>query len=271
MKLRIKHLPTITSTILAVLIIITTSLAFHYEHISSYIPYISDTGTIAPESCIFGQFLNIIWVILSFAMYCKFRQVTDILNKHNMTHKEAFNKYTFIMGLIAGFGISVVGNFQETNCFIVHWLGAVMCFGFGSIYLCMQTSIYLAITPVIGQMVLTKIRIVISALSVITFIIFFISAMVSYTQFKGTSYLHWKYEDGGYELHLISSVTEWLCAASIMTYVMLFKKEFEHTVVHEPIIDTGLIKPNNQLKRTASNTTTEEKKVNRRKKPIRKD
>lgn len=35
------------------------AIALHLEHVDG-VPYISDTGTYVPESCIFGQCLNII-------------------------------------------------------------------------------------------------------------------------------------------------------------------------------------------------------------------
>ncbi|XP_056648465.1 DNA damage-regulated autophagy modulator protein 2-like [Diorhabda sublineata] len=242
MKLGVKFMPLIITAIVLILVIITTFLAFYQNHISGGLPYISDTGTIAPESCIFGQFLNIIWILFSFSMYCKYLQVKDILLKHNMSYEENLNRNTFILGLAASFGVSIVANFQETNCFIVHWIGAVMCFGLGSLYLCMQTRIYLQITPVIGQLLQTKIRILLSALSVLTFLVFFICAMISYKNFAGDSYLHWKPEDGGYNWHVTSTTSEWLCAITMMFYIALFKEEFQHMNIHEPIIDTGIAK-----------------------------
>lgn len=242
MKLAVKFMPLIITATLLIVVIITTFLAFQLNHVTGGLPYISDTGTIAPESCIFGQFLNIIWILLTFSMYCKFLQVKDILLKHNMSYEESLNRNTFFLGLVSTFGISIVANFQETNCFVVHWIGAFMCFGLGSLYLCLQTRIYLQITPVIGQIMLTKIRIVLSALAVLTFLIFFICAMVSYKNFEGDSYLHWKPEDGGYDWHVASTISEWVCAITIMIYLGLFKEEFQHMCIHEPIIDTGIAK-----------------------------
>lgn len=74
-------------------------------------------------------------------MYLKFKQVQDILSKHNMTHKNNLNKFTAIIGLTAAFGVSIVANFQETNMFIVHWIGAVMAFGGGAVYVCLQVRV----------------------------------------------------------------------------------------------------------------------------------
>ncbi|CAG9859021.1 unnamed protein product [Phyllotreta striolata] len=260
MKYSAKYLHLIIANTLFVTVIITTTLAYYYEHVTSIIPYISDTGTVAPESCIFGQFLNIIWLLrkfqtsllthylhektfiisVSMAMYIKFRQVRDILFKHNMTHRNAFNTVTFVIGLIASFGVSIVANFQETNMLYVHWTGAVLAFGGGAVYVCLQTSLYLTITPVIGQILLTKIRIFLSALITVTFVIFFITGMMSYSQFKGESYLKWHRENGGFELHNTSAVTEWICAIAIMVYIMMMGEEFKTINMYEPEVDVGL-------------------------------
>lgn len=45
------------------------------------------------------------------------------------------------MGLISSFGLSIVANFQETNVFIVHIIGAFMCFGAGTIYFWIQVGV----------------------------------------------------------------------------------------------------------------------------------
>ncbi|CAH1114462.1 unnamed protein product [Psylliodes chrysocephalus] len=240
MKFSVRYLPIIIANTLLLTTIITTTLAYYYGHVTHIIPYISDTGTLPPESCFFGQFLNIIWLLLSAAMYLKFKQVQDILSKHNMTHKNNLNKFTAIIGLTAAFGVSIVANFQETNMFIVHWIGAVMAFGGGAVYVCLQTSLYLTIAPVIGQMFLTKVRIGVSALTVVSFLIYFIAAMISYTKFNGQNYLSWTKEDGGFEWHNTSTITEWICSISIMVYIMLMGDEFKTLTVYEPEIDVGL-------------------------------
>ncbi|KAJ8977610.1 hypothetical protein NQ317_011782, partial [Molorchus minor] len=146
-------------------------LTYYANHVSDSLPYISDSGTLSPESCIFGQALNIIWIMLSFSAYLKYKQTKEILTKHNI-QKNAINKVALLIGLLACFGLSIVGNFQETNMFYVHWLGAILCFGIGSVYICLLSVLYLTITPVIGQRKLTGVRLVLSVISVVTFMIF---------------------------------------------------------------------------------------------------
>lgn len=46
------------------------------------------------------------------------------------------------IGLGSCLGISIVGNFQETNVRIAHYVGAISCFGCGTIYFWMQVRIH---------------------------------------------------------------------------------------------------------------------------------
>ncbi|XP_023022651.2 DNA damage-regulated autophagy modulator protein 2 isoform X2 [Leptinotarsa decemlineata] len=243
MKISVEWLPSIICNLLLVLVVITVSLSFHYGHVTHIIPYISDTGTLPPESCIFGQVLNILWTLISFSMYIKFKQVQCIFLNHNIVDKNSLNKISLRIGLIAAFGVSIVANFQETNLFIVHWIGAVLVFGGGAIYICLQTIIYLKITPVIGQWRSTQLRVVLSVISTMSFVIFFVAAMVSYRQFQGRDHLKWQQKDGGFEWHNISTLSEWICATSVMIFILLFTAEFKSIQIYEPevSIDDGTV------------------------------
>ncbi|XP_018564122.1 DNA damage-regulated autophagy modulator protein 2-like [Anoplophora glabripennis] len=140
MEISVKYLPFAIVALLSVTLCVTSYLTISQGHVSGSAPYISDTGTLPPESCIFGQALNLLWVMISYAMYIKFRQISYLLNTYNMEQYATMNKSTFIIGLLAAFGSSIVANFQETNMFFIHWVGAVMVFGCGSVYQCMQSS-----------------------------------------------------------------------------------------------------------------------------------
>ncbi|KAJ8921752.1 hypothetical protein NQ315_010662 [Exocentrus adspersus] len=208
-------------------------------HVSDSIPYISDTGTLPPESCIFGQALNILWVIISLIMYIKYLQVNYLLNKFNMGDHQDLNRRTLDVGLFAAFGSSIVANFQETNLFLIHWGGAVTVFGIGAAYQCMQTILYVRLIPVLGQKKLTKVRIGLATLSSLSFLVFFVAALMSYYQKRvNDNYLHWKRDDGGYELHNVSVIFEWICASSTMAYLTLFLEEFKNITLNAPDVYT---------------------------------
>lgn len=45
-----------------------------------------------------------------------------------------WNHWALIFGLLSTFGLSVVANFQETSVLVVHFIGALLCFGGGTAY-----------------------------------------------------------------------------------------------------------------------------------------
>lgn len=53
----------------------------------------------------------------------------------------SLNKTGVWLGFTACFGLSLVANFQETNVIAVHFLGAVLCFGVGTIYFWVQVRL----------------------------------------------------------------------------------------------------------------------------------
>ncbi|XP_050299806.1 DNA damage-regulated autophagy modulator protein 2-like [Anthonomus grandis grandis] len=228
----IEYLPLTTVALVGITTAITFYLSYgYYQHVTYLLPYISDTGTFPPESCIFGQSLNIVSILLAFSIYIKYLQVREIYTKHHIDEKCHLNKVALIVGELATSGLMVVANFQETNAFLVHWIGAIFCFFGGSIYLCIQSLIYIKISPVIGQRKLTLVRIVLSIVSLVAFLVFQITAFLAYGQFTGNDITKWHEEDGGFKLHQISTISEWIVAFCIMTYISLFKEEFQNIVV----------------------------------------
>lgn len=62
--------------------------------------------------------------------------------------------------------------------------------------------------------------------------------------FAGTDTTKWKKEDGGFTSHLISTVTEWICAICTMGYILSFSEDFKTLHIQEPevtIIDNHVL------------------------------
>ena len=107
-----------------------------------------------PESCIFGQLLNIGAFLLSVIFYIKYKQVADFYRSHtDKKMLKRINNVSLIIGLIGALGVrqvrsrsyvldcldySLVANFQETSVRSVHMIGAFSSFGGGTIYLWLQ-------------------------------------------------------------------------------------------------------------------------------------
>lgn len=73
-------------------------------------------------------------------IYLKYGQIKYMISKKAVASIDGLNKSALIIGLLFCFGMSIVANFQETNMIVIHWIGATMIFGFGSVYMCVMVS-----------------------------------------------------------------------------------------------------------------------------------
>ncbi|CAH0552919.1 unnamed protein product [Brassicogethes aeneus] len=224
--LQIHHVPVIILNSLLVTTITTVSLAYYYGHITYYVPYISDSGTYPPESCIFAQSLNIISALMAFIIYVRYLQVNEIITR-STARLESYNKICLILGFIACLGVSLVGNFQETNTLVIHWIASTMAFGGGSLYQLVQNIMAFKENKIFSSNLTRNLQKVSTVVSIASFIIFFCTGLISLSQFRGEYLTKWKEEDGGYDIHIISTVTEWICASTILGYLSLFSQEFK--------------------------------------------
>ncbi|RZC42472.1 DNA damage-regulated autophagy modulator protein 2-like, partial [Asbolus verrucosus] len=132
-------LPILCSIWFILTFITTYVISIYKKDVAPVFPYISDTGTWSPQSCIFGLMLNTGALLMVLIFYIRYRQVKYLLNKDTFKPSvKKLNQIALFLGITAAFGVCVVGNFQESNVFLVHVLGAIVAFGFGSVYQCMQ-------------------------------------------------------------------------------------------------------------------------------------
>ena len=101
--------------------------------VEALFPYISDTGTKPPGSCVFGLLLNIGGMFAFIIMYLRHSQYEKF---HAGDNRKLYvvNDVTMFLGFIAALGTLIVANFQETNVISMHILGALMTFVIGVIY-----------------------------------------------------------------------------------------------------------------------------------------
>lgn len=88
-----------------------TAITLH--HVDPVLPYISDTGTVAPEKCLFGAMLNIAAVLCVATIYVRYKQVHALNPEENCIIR--LNKAGLVLGLLSCLGLSVVANFQKTT------------------------------------------------------------------------------------------------------------------------------------------------------------
>ncbi|RDD44429.1 DNA damage-regulated autophagy modulator protein 2 [Trichoplax sp. H2] len=112
-------------------------VAIALGHVYPFWPYISDTGTTRPESCVFGFFLAWTGFMAAAVFYVRFKQVHLTLKGDGCC--KVVNDLAFLVGLLASIGMVMVSAFQETAVYQVHFTGAALAFGGGTVYIFMQT------------------------------------------------------------------------------------------------------------------------------------
>ena len=114
-----------------------------------------------------------------------------------------------------------------------HLAGAICTFAGGILYMCMNT--YLSWNMVrcgVNTRKLCSIRILLSFLSFAAFTICVSTRFVAFRQYRdgiktGNDMEHWKPADSGYNMHIASSITEWLTAICFILFFLTFCGEFE--------------------------------------------
>lgn len=198
-------------------------------------PYISDAGSRPPESCIFGQFLNMAAVIAFVAMYIHYRHVKEF----NVTDTPIILKLNYCSLWIAAFtclGLSMVANFQETNSLPTHLTGAIMVFGLGALYCWIQAFIsHLMRNQATSSALSSCTRFILSALVTLFFIITLAAGGAASAahkeQYKNMSNIKsefkWKETDDGYNAHLASTFCEWLMTICFLLFFLTYFREFQ--------------------------------------------
>ncbi|CAO2627261.1 Modulator of macroautophagy TMEM150B [Lemmus lemmus] len=95
-------------------------------------PFISNCGSYAPQSCIFGQVLNTGAALAIWICIVRYHQLRD------WGVKTWQNQLILWSGLLCALGTSIVGNFQEKNQKPTHLVGAFLAFILGNLYFWLQ-------------------------------------------------------------------------------------------------------------------------------------
>ncbi|XP_078334692.1 DNA damage-regulated autophagy modulator protein 2-like isoform X1 [Crassostrea virginica] len=165
----LSYLPLIMIVLTLETFILSYIFAVSRGDVNPYFPYISDTGTKVPESCVFGQFLNMAAVVALCTLYVRYKLVQSIVQSEEESVLK-LNKVAFIFGILSPLGLSLVANFQETSVEKVHVTGATLVLGCGVVYEFLQTAISFKMHPTYNGLRICKIRLVISVISLIGFI-----------------------------------------------------------------------------------------------------
>lgn len=207
----------------------TYIIAVLLGHVEPDFPYISDTGTYSPESCIFGQLLNVGTLLLGLVIYVRYRQVAEYYSSYSLSPAVlSLNKMGVWFGLLSCLGLSFVANFQETNVITVHLTGAFLCFGFGTVYFWIHAVCSYHMQPLANSLQLAHLRLALAVICTVFFILLSITGVLSHIQFRGSNPRKWYPNDGGWQLHVISTASEWVVAVAFCIYILSFAREFRN-------------------------------------------
>ncbi|XP_025085324.1 DNA damage-regulated autophagy modulator protein 1-like [Pomacea canaliculata] len=256
LKKRIHWLPIITAIFIISAFFISYGVSVSQGHVEPDFPYISHTAILAPERCIFAQLVNIgaflrLWFeslqrtlfkksdfdvtscrSLSGAnIYVRFLQQMEIFKTSRFHHSSSsrnFNRRgrrlciaSLIVGWLSAFGLSMVANFQTNEMRPAHYTGAGLAFVLGLAYCWLQTTLSLRDGRRGCVACLQVLNSTLLSCCLVTF-------AVSKSIFKiREGKKHGTKEDVLRPVYLVSTVSEWLTALSIVFFVLTFYPSFK--------------------------------------------
>ncbi|CAL8106979.1 unnamed protein product [Calicophoron daubneyi] len=201
-------LPLLFGVLMIATFIISYSMSVVAGNASTLFPYISETGSFAPESCVFGQLLNLSAFLAVLSIYCWYcHQLEKFESLNSPKSHVVFARVTIGVGLLAAMGLSLVGNFQISTVLFVHLIGAFMSFGFGTLYMILIT--HTSRVHLKAPKWLWILRCILTIVCTIVFALSFVfMGLISGSRVELSG--KWTPEDKGYVFHTLNCTCEWL-------------------------------------------------------------
>ncbi|CAH8828582.1 unnamed protein product [Trichobilharzia szidati] len=228
--------------LLLALIMSTTFLLTYYisvyrGHVNAELPFISSTGAYPPESCIFAEGLNLAAFLSSLCAFFWYLIALDRTKFMGIHQPTCLLKFMTILSLIAGIGLTMVGNFQQVNVELVHDIGAAMAF-YG-------TTLYIFLCAYVSSRYLKThwciwiLRLLLGVGSAIATVLFTVCHLFSRIHFKGSqeeslTYRHPK--QGGHSYYLCSTGAEWFAGLFNILFFTTWAYEFSNYALQMPKI-----------------------------------
>ncbi|KAH8853118.1 DNA damage-regulated autophagy modulator protein 2 [Schistosoma japonicum] len=218
-------------------VLMTYLISVNRGHVNAELPFISSTGAYPPESCIFGEGLNLaafLSFICAFFWYLIALERTKFMGTHQ---PRCLLKFMVIISLIAAIGLTLVGNFQQVNVELIHDIGAGMAF-YG-------TTCYILLCALVSQRYLGThwciwiFRLLLGIAATIATIMFSVCHTVSRINFNGTqeeSLIYRHPGQGGFSFYLCSTSFEWVAGFFIILFFITWAYEFRLYAIQLPQI-----------------------------------
>ncbi|KAL2100652.1 hypothetical protein ACEWY4_002413 [Coilia grayii] len=170
-------------------------------------PYISACGSYQPQSCLFSQICNLCSLFIVWVVVIRYQQVSDLGD----TCRRA-NWAALVLGFISSFGVSVLGNFQQSVSIGVHLFGAFLAFFVGLAYFWVQLWLTYKAEPSQDRRWMGPLRAICCTLCTVFLVVM---AVLHNTGYKSPS-----------------AMFEWALVMTFFFLFSLFAVEFRHIECH---------------------------------------
>ncbi|NXG14568.1 DRAM2 protein, partial [Grallaria varia] len=223
-------------SVLPVALVLCSASAFIFSyvtavllrHVDPLVPYISDTGTIPPERCLFGILLNISTFLGVATVYVRYKQVGALNPEKSGILR--LNRLGLALGWTSCFGLCIIANFQKCILYSVHVLGACLTFGMGAVYMLVQTLLSFRMQPELHGRDIFWARLALLLWSSSSVATMLVSSVLLGSGIYGPDLvqkLHWHPQESGYTPHMISTVSEWSLAFSFLSFFLTYIRDFQ--------------------------------------------
>eukprot|EP01137_Pigoraptor_chileana_P005854 Opistho-2@49498 len=235
--------------------ITTYAIAVGKGDVKAFFPYISDTGSEPPESCIFSLCLNVSGWIALLVMYLRFKQID--VTAQGLTLAESGlmrrrNRRSLAAGCLSVAGLILVANFQDTAVLEVHMIGAVSVFFFGGVYEILNAQL----SRSLGHTVDARAQVISLVLTYIGMAATVAGAGAAYF-LKGkdldtmAEIQKWPSSDRGYAAHVTSTAGEWLMGVSFLAFFLSYVRTFK-SISLTVDVSSGCARGNNECTNVAA-------------------
>jgi len=231
--------PLLSGTLLPATFLLCYGIARYLGHTAAETwPYISDTATIPPESCIFSQLVNIGTFFVAITIYIRYKQVGEYCSSYQLPSRLAIlNTLTLGVGWGGTLGLSLLANFQETEVKVIHLTGLYLCFGLGLLWMWGQVHSTVSLYPLCSSLLLVTSRLLLALTFTLTFITMLVAGQIaSHYHHDGQDPSKWTPGDSGWRWHVLSTGSEWVMALSLDLTILSLVPEFTRISLQSPRI-----------------------------------
>lgn len=218
-------LPIVTNVWIWLSFATTYGLAVAQNHTFPDFPYISYTGIEEPESGIFTFCVAVAAIMLAANAEMRFLFLREKMIRKQANYTKHWVNANFaglVMALLSSLGLLLVACFQVDTMKPPHYTGAFLCFTVAVGYLWLQAVLTKKLKRPKWEFIC---QIINSFASTVIFILFSVSK--TYYKMMRKKHPDWTKWDRLRGVFLLSTVTEWLLALSIMFFVMTFVNCFK--------------------------------------------